>query len=115
MSLPELAITFGVPGKFSKYNIEFNNLELLLENSKLLEEFKAYAIQDSVALYEAMLNAQETYAEKHSVDITTIVSTSSLSLKIYRTRFQEIDIPLLKGSIDTFVRRGYYGGFTECY
>jgi hypothetical protein len=49
------------------------------------------------------------------VDITTIYSTSTLSLKIYRVNFQYVNIPILNGKIDHFIRKGYYGGGTDYY
>jgi hypothetical protein len=50
-----------------------------------------------------------------NIDITSIVSTSSLSFKIFRTKFLKVDIPILKGSVDKFIRRGYFGGGTDYY
>jgi hypothetical protein len=43
------------------------------------------------------------------------LSTSTLSLKIFRLRFQTEDIPILSNNIDKFVRSGYYGGATDYY
>jgi hypothetical protein len=51
---------FGVKGKFSKYNIHFNNLDMY-NNDSLLTTFKQYAVQDSMALFEALKKAQNIY------------------------------------------------------
>jgi hypothetical protein len=67
---------FKVKGKLSKYNDKFNTLEVF-KNDKLLQEFKDYCLQDSIALYETLLEAQFTYVRNYQVDITTILSTST--------------------------------------
>lgn len=109
VSLKELCDVFNVEGKLSEYNSKFNNLDLF-NNDSLLDEFKQYALQDSIALLKALLKAQEIYLIDFNIDITSIVSTSSLSLKIFRTKFLNVHIPILKGSIDRFIRRSYFGG-----
>jgi DNA polymerase type B, organellar and viral len=114
VSLNDLCKNFGVDGKYSKYNIEFNNLQLF-NNPKLLKEFIDYSIQDSISLYNSLEKAQQIYIIEYNVDITTIYSTSTLSLKIYRTNFQKINIPTLKNSVDNFIRKGYIGGATDYY
>jgi len=40
-----------------KYNKDFNNINLF-DNSELLNTFVDYGMQDSVALYNALVNAQ---------------------------------------------------------
>jgi hypothetical protein len=114
VSLNDLCEVFNVEGKFNKYNVKFNTLDLF-KDAKLLNEFEKYAIQDSVALLNALLKAQEIYLRDFNIDITSIVSTSSLSLKIFKTKFLDVDIPILKGSTDKFIRKSYFGGGTDYY
>jgi len=57
MSLSGLCKTFGVEGKLNKYIKAFNSLELF-HNSSLLQTFVEYGMQDSVALYNALIRAQ---------------------------------------------------------
>lgn len=114
VSVDELCDIFNVEGKLSKYNPEFNNLSLF-DKPDLLNTFKQYAMQDSSCLFNALSKAQEYYLDNFSVDITDIVSLPSLSLKIFRSKFLECDIPILKPSQDTFIRRGYFGGATDYY
>src|ERR1700676_2411214 len=52
VSLKELCNVFGVEGKSSEYNPEFNDLSLF-NKPDLLKEFITYSFQDSVALYQA--------------------------------------------------------------
>jgi len=49
------------------------------------------------------------------VNICSIVSTSSLSLKIFRQNFLKENIPVLSNTCDNFVRYSYYGGATDYY
>ena len=87
----------------------------MFDEPVLLKEFINYSMQDSISLYHALEHAQMIYIINYHVDITTIYSTSTLSLKIYRTNFQDINIPTLKGNIDNFIRKGYFGGATDYY
>jgi hypothetical protein len=114
VSLEELCKVFKVSGKTSKYDPRFNTIDLV-NNVDLLTLFKEYSLQDSVYLYHALNNAQAIYSRDYSVDITSILSSSSLSLKIFRQIFLEHDIPILKDSVDSFIRKGYFGGATDFY
>jgi hypothetical protein len=115
VSLQELCEVFKVKGKFSKYNSEFNKLYILKPGNPLHKQFLNYAIQDSIALLQAMSKAQKLYFEKHKVDICSIVSTASLSLKIFRTKYLNLNIPVLNNTLDNFIRFSYYGGATDYY
>jgi DNA polymerase type B, organellar and viral len=114
LSLDDLCKMFKVDGKVSKYKLEYNSIDMF-NNPILLEEFKTYAIQDSIALYNALLEAQNYYSNKYSIDITSILSASSLSLKILRQQFLKNDIPILTQTEDNYIRKGYYGGATDIY
>lgn len=117
VSLNSLCKNFGQLGKTSNYNPVFNTLDFFLEkNRELFKEFKEYSIQDSVSLLKSLLSAQELYKLDYSVDITSIWSTSTLSLKIFRQMFQgDHQIPILNSRLDTFVRNSYFGGSTDYY
>lgn len=77
--------------KSSHYKPEFNKPSLF-NNKSLLNEFIAYSLQDSEALYNCIKVLQEQYITDFNVDITIIItmaitttlSTSSVSLKIFR-------------------------------
>jgi hypothetical protein len=114
VSLEKLCKIYGVSGKLSAYNVEFNNVNVL-NNEDLLRKLKVYSMQDSKCLYDALIQAQGIYFKKYNVDITTVVSTASLSKKIFRTHFLAESLPLLKKSEDCFVRGAYYGGATDIY
>jgi hypothetical protein len=109
MSLDKLCSMFGVEGKLTSYNPNFNNLELF-NNLSLLQEFINYSLQDAKSLYEALFYAQNMYFNNFKVDIESIYSTATLSLKIYRIKFQEDPIFILPSKIDNFIRNSYYGG-----
>ena len=87
--------------------MEFNCTSLFnVENSALFELFKEYSIQDAVCLKEALDVARSEYLDSYKVDIATIHSTATLSLKIFRMNFllEDKAIPILKGMYDRFVR-----------
>jgi hypothetical protein len=77
---------FGVKGKISKYNTKFNNFDLF-NDDKLLNEFKQYSLQDSLCSYQALKEAQKLYISQYNVDITSILTTTTLTLKIFRQKF----------------------------
>jgi hypothetical protein len=81
----------------------------------LLNEFKIYSIQDAVSLLEALINAQNIYYNDFYIDITSVLSTSTLSLKIFRSGFLKHEIPILNNKHDSFIRKSYFGGATDYY
>ena len=116
VSLNDLCDILSVRGKSSTYNSEYHNISLFnKENDKILEEFKEYSLQDSKCLYECIYKLQEIYLHDYDVDITSILSTSTLSLKIFRSKFLKVNIPILKRVDDGFIRQGYFGGATDYY
>ena len=113
-SLDKLCKMFGVEGKSISYNPKFKNMDLF-NNPKLLNTFKKYSLQDAVILFKALSVAQIFYWDKFKVDIETVYSTATLSLKIFRTNFQDKPIYILPSNIDLFIRSGYFGGGTDVY
>jgi hypothetical protein len=112
--LDDICKQFDVKGKVSEYDPAFNNIKLF-EDKELLEKFKEYSMQDSKALYDALINAQKLYFDKYGIDVCDIVSTASLSFKIFRKHFLTKEIPLLTNAEDQFVRAAYLGGATDYY
>jgi DNA polymerase family B len=114
VSLQELCSLFGVEGKLHGYNSLYNNLSFF-ENTNLFKQFIEYSKQDSICLLNALIKAQNIYIEEYDVDIATIVSTATLSLKIFRQNFLKTDIPILTNKLDNIIRLGYLGGSTDYY
>jgi hypothetical protein len=114
--LEELCKVFNVDGKSNPYKLEYANIELFSsKNLELLNEFKKYSIQDSECLLKALINAQNIYYNDYNIDITSVLSTSTLSLKIFRTGFLKHEIPILNNKHDSFIRNSYFGGATDYY
>ena len=90
----ELCRIFDIKGKLGEYKEAYNNADILNDNSNLTQLME-YNQQDCTALYNALMAAQFTYLRLYKVDIADIVSTSSLALRIYRTNYQDVDIPIL--------------------
>ena len=63
VSLDDLCNILNLPGKTSKYNPEFHKISLF-NNCSLLESFKIYSLQDSIALFSCIFNLQEMYLQK---------------------------------------------------
>jgi DNA polymerase type B, organellar and viral len=114
MSLDKLCKLFNIEGKLTKYDPRFNELSLF-NNSRVWGVFKNYALQDAIVLFKALFLAQNYYYSDFKVDITTIFSSPTLSLKIFRYKILSLSIPILTKDVDEFVRLGYYGGGTDLY
>lgn len=114
VSLQELCSLFDVEGKTHIYNPLYNKLSLFNDNY-LLNQFIEYSKQDSIALLKALIKAQKIYIEEHEVDIASIWSTSTLSLKIFRQKFLDINIPILNKKLDDIIRLSYIGGSTDYF
>jgi hypothetical protein len=114
VSLNDLCNILSLPGKTNSYNPEYHKITLF-NNEQLLQEFKDYSIQDSCALFECLYKLQDIYLKNYKVDITTILSTSTLSMKIFRSKFLKVNIPILKRRDDNFIRNSYFGGATDFY
>jgi len=114
ISLQELANIFEVEGKLYPYNPKFNQISLF-EDGNLLNQFIEYSKQDSISLLKALTKAQNIYFEEHKVDLATIWSTSTLSFKIFRLKFLDINIPTLNTKLDNIIRLAYIGGSTDYY
>ena len=114
VSLNQLSNVFESLGKQSEYNLAFNSISLF-NDKNLLAEFKKYAKQDSLTLYLAILNASYDYFKNYQIDLSDVLSTSSLSLKIFRSKFLDTKIPILNSVDDFFIRKSYIGGATDYY
>ena len=84
-------------GKFGEYKKELNDLEFLFNNDNLTSKnnWLLYNLQDSLSLLKALLKAQKIYWNEYQVDLASIWSTSTLSLKIFRLKFLDKTIPSL--------------------
>lgn len=51
----------------------------------------------------------------YGVDLTTNLSTSTLSIKIFRTKNLKVNIPILKRVDDSFIRQVYFWGASDYY
>ena len=115
VSLKELCEIFNTnTKKLHPYKSEYNNMNLF-NNPLLLDEFKQYSKQDSIALLEALKTAQDLYYHLHSIDITSIWSASTLAMKIFRLKYLKKSIPTLNKYLDYFIRESYFGGITDVY
>jgi hypothetical protein len=116
VSLNDLCEILSVQGKSSNYKPEYHKISLFNKgNEKMLAEFKEYSLQDSNCLYDCIKILQALYIKEYNVDITSILSTSTLSMKIFRSKLLKVNIPVLKRIDDALIRQGYFGGATDYY
>lgn len=111
-SLEELCKLFEVEGKFMKYDKSFNKI-----GSEYSDNLRKDSVQDRKCVYNVLIKAQKRYHDKYTVDIANEYSTSSLSLKIFKTHFMKENdfINTLTSKQDDFIRKSYLGGATDYY
>nr|YP_010130200.1 DNA polymerase [Clavaria fumosa]QPZ51102.1 DNA polymerase [Clavaria fumosa] len=114
VSLQDLCKNFNVEGKLHSYDPDYNKPSLFKNNDKL-KTFINYGLKDSESLLKALIKAQNIYIKEYGVDIGSIWSTSTLSLKIFRQSFLKMTILSLTARLDRFIRKAYYGGATDHY
>ena len=68
VKLDDLCKVFNNEGKLNSYKIEYNSINLFY-NKILLEEFKNYSLQDSIALLETLIKAQLIYMKDFNINI----------------------------------------------
>ena len=91
VSLKDLCKNFNVEGKLHNYDHDYNKPSLFKNNDKL-KIFINYGLQDSQSLLKALKKAQQIYINEYGVDIASVWSTSTLSLKIFRQSFLKMTI-----------------------
>lgn len=74
--------------------------------------------QDIILLAAIMYKAQQIYWNIFHIDIVSKITIASLALTIFRTNYYDpiknpISIP--NANVDSFIRRGYYGGHSDVY
>lgn len=93
-----------------------------LKDEKIFENFKRYALDDSISLLQSLRKGQWYYKETYSLDLTKCVSISNLAYRLYKTHYladvlpaKSKGIPILSKTYDSFIRESYHGGSTDVY
>lgn len=115
MSLLKLSIFYNIK---KKEDFNHDNVYKDYDNDDFRCKIIKYCISDSECLRNIFLKFRDEIYDLFGVDCLHSLTMSSLSLKIYRTRYYDskmnkICIP--NESKDRFVRSGYYGGVVELY
>lgn len=92
-------------------------------NIKFLNSYKIFPVQESEfnqlfkskSLQESLVKAQNLYFKDYGVDITTIVSIGSLSFKIFRINYLNVNIPIPSKNEAFFIRNSYFGGAVHLF
>lgn len=98
-----------------KLTFEFNITKYSREN---IENLKLYCLNDSKLLYFCFLKLRDEIFDNFKIDITRILTLSSLALKIFLTHFYDDNknsIQKTEGSLDTFIRESYFGGVVDVF
>jgi len=115
-SLAILAKTL-CPQLGTKGSIEHDKISIL-SIAERKAELLDYMIQDIRLLGGVMLKAQEILSTEYKVDIVDCMTTSALAMKIFRMNYYDpksFPIHIPSRNVDTFIRRGYYGGHADTY
>ncbi|KAG5524153.1 hypothetical protein RHGRI_030974 [Rhododendron griersonianum] len=99
---------------------DINHKEVVVSNlQEKRSDLMVYLKQDIRLLGGILVAAQKLFFNTYGVDIVDCMTTSSLSLRIFRMRYFDADSFLIPRSasnnVDSFIRRAYYGGHAESY
>lgn len=106
------------PDLGGKYDFDHEQLKTVEDISRLEEELLEYLKQDVLLLGGVMKKAQEIILNLYNVNINTVLTISSLAMRIFRIKYYDassfpIHIPNVNE--DKFIRKGYYGGHVDVY
>nr|YP_009059706.1 DNA polymerase family B [Parasitella parasitica]AIO05756.1 DNA polymerase family B [Parasitella parasitica] len=113
-SLDSLSKIFDVEIKKGTLDHSRVNKILLFSNNFKLE-LLAYLEKDLISLMDVLINASKQLLQDYNIDFSKCLSASAMAMKIYRTKFIKLEIPILPSHIDTIIRDSYRGGATEVY
>nr|AYM32740.1 DNA polymerase [Silene vulgaris] len=100
-----------------KGSIDFSKVTLETLSS-MKDELLTYMKHDIRLLGSIMQNFQKLYFEQFQADIVDFRTLSSLAMSLFRSRFYKDDessIYIPEDNEEEFIRRGYYGGHTDCF
>jgi hypothetical protein len=106
--------------KFSNISIEQYNSycnSIIDESWDLKKESIKYCEQDVKSLYQVLDKFSDRIFMLFRIDILKYPTLSSLAFAIYRSNFlrKDVKIPLIKGELFNFFKRGYTGGSVDVY
>jgi len=100
---------------------EMDYLKVNISNLTMKKRDYLQYLEKDILLTAAILQkAQEIYFQLYNVDITEVITISSMALRIFRTKYyddskEETRIYIPDDNQDRFIRGGYYGGHTDVY
>jgi len=106
------------PDLGAKYDFDHEQLKTVEDISLREEELREYLKQDVLLLGGVLKKAQEIILNIYNVNINTVLTISSLAMRIFRIQYYDassfpIHIPNVNE--DQFIRKGYYGGHVDVY
>jgi len=74
-----------------------------------------YCLNDSKVLFEILVKFNNLIFDKFSININKYPTIPSLAFAIYRSKYLDKDIPIIKGSIKKDIQLSYTGGSTDMF
>lgn len=114
LNLLKLSELFNVPIQKGELDHQEVTVERIYEK-EFKREVLEYLNKDLISLLDVMKKGTDYIFNNYGVDLSKTYSTSNLAIRIFRTSFLNVNIPLLNRAMDTFIRKSYLGGITEVY
>jgi len=111
-SLSDLSLIFKVPTPKGIFNHAKMNVKTL---RKYKEELLEYLNKDLISLLDVIEAASIYLFKTYQIDLADTYSTSSLAMKIFRTKFLSVNIPILSDNMDHIIRTSYRGGAVQVF
>jgi DNA polymerase type B, organellar and viral len=98
--------------EYNIYKKEFINKEWSLRDETIL-----YCEKDVKILHQIIVSYSKTIFDLFRIDMIKYPTLSSLSFAIFRSNFlrTEMEIPLIKGEMYNFLKKGYTGGSVDVF
>lgn len=101
-----------------KKEINYDFFKSITSVKQNINEIETYFKYDLISLSDIIENFQEEILQKYQINITTVLTISSLAFKIYRQNFmvnEEIYKSNIDNMIENFLRQSFIGGITTIF
>jgi hypothetical protein len=110
-------------GSIDHNQITIDNYKYVMENGQfnssnacqIIKTGDNYLFNDVVGLLEVLDKFGESIFEEYGINITSVISSSSISKRIFKTKYLSDDYPIkmLELDVENFIKKTYHGGRTE--
>jgi hypothetical protein len=111
LSLANLSDIYDVKNKKSDFDHKSVTTNIIINNTNNFKNSLIFYLSNDLrSLQEIILKASKYLLTNYNVSLLDVYSTSSLAMKIFRTKFMNFDIPILPKFYDKILRKSYKGG-----